>query len=113
MTLSTTLSPRDIINGTPPRRAHALVVEWSIVRLKILPNYKIEVLFADGTTGVADLVHAVFPASTVITVPVMWRPPSPSRNSALRATMLICTDRVALCHQRLRSGIASGSVIML
>ncbi len=28
---------------------------WSIVRLKILSNCKIEVSFADGTTGVADL----------------------------------------------------------
>ena len=28
---------------------------WSIVRLNVLANYKIEVSFADGTTGVADL----------------------------------------------------------
>jgi hypothetical protein len=28
---------------------------WSIVRFKVLPNYKIEVSFADGTSGVADL----------------------------------------------------------
>ena len=28
---------------------------WSIVRFKVLPNYKIEVLFADGTSGIADL----------------------------------------------------------
>ena len=28
---------------------------WSIVRFKIMPNYKIEVSFADGTNGVADL----------------------------------------------------------
>jgi uncharacterized protein DUF2442 len=28
---------------------------WSIVRFNVLPNYKIEVSFADGTTGVADL----------------------------------------------------------
>jgi hypothetical protein len=28
---------------------------WSIVRFKVLANYKIEVAFADGTTGVADL----------------------------------------------------------
>jgi hypothetical protein len=27
---------------------------WSIVRLKVLSNYKIEVAFADGTSGVAD-----------------------------------------------------------
>jgi len=28
---------------------------WSIVRFKVLSNYKIDVSFADGTTGVADL----------------------------------------------------------
>jgi hypothetical protein len=28
---------------------------WSIARFKVLPKYKIEVSFADGTTGVADL----------------------------------------------------------
>jgi hypothetical protein len=28
---------------------------WSIVRFNVLPNYKIEVSFADGTSGVADL----------------------------------------------------------
>jgi hypothetical protein len=28
---------------------------WSIVRFKVLSNYKIEVSFADGTSGVADL----------------------------------------------------------
>jgi hypothetical protein len=28
---------------------------WSIVRFKLLGNYKIEVWFADGTAGVADL----------------------------------------------------------
>lgn len=28
---------------------------WSIVRFKTLPEYKIEVSFADGTTGIADL----------------------------------------------------------
>ena len=28
---------------------------WSIVRFKVLPNYRIEVSFADGTSGVADL----------------------------------------------------------
>ncbi len=28
---------------------------WSIVRFKVLANYNIEVAFADGTTGVADL----------------------------------------------------------
>jgi hypothetical protein len=28
---------------------------WSIVRFKVLSNYKIEVGFADGTSGVADL----------------------------------------------------------
>jgi len=28
---------------------------WSIVRFKVLPEYKIEVSFADGTTGIADL----------------------------------------------------------
>jgi hypothetical protein len=28
---------------------------WSIVRFNVLSNYKIEVSFADGTTGVADL----------------------------------------------------------
>jgi hypothetical protein len=28
---------------------------WSIVGFKVLPNYKIEVAFADGTSGIADL----------------------------------------------------------
>jgi hypothetical protein len=28
---------------------------WSIVRFKLLSNYQIEVAFADGTTGIADL----------------------------------------------------------
>jgi hypothetical protein len=28
---------------------------WSIVRFNLLSNYKIEVSFADGTTGIADL----------------------------------------------------------
>jgi Protein of unknown function (DUF2442) len=28
---------------------------WSISRFKVLPNYKIEVSFADGTSGIADL----------------------------------------------------------
>jgi len=28
---------------------------WSIVRFNVLPNYKIEVSFADGTSGIADL----------------------------------------------------------
>jgi hypothetical protein len=28
---------------------------WSIVRFNVLSNYKIEVSFADGTSGVADL----------------------------------------------------------
>ena len=28
---------------------------WSIVRFKVLPEYKIEVSFADGTSGIADL----------------------------------------------------------
>jgi Protein of unknown function (DUF2442) len=28
---------------------------WSIVRFAVLSNYKIEVSFADGTSGVADL----------------------------------------------------------
>jgi hypothetical protein len=28
---------------------------WSITHFKILPNYKIEVSFADGTSGTADL----------------------------------------------------------
>jgi Protein of unknown function (DUF2442) len=28
---------------------------WSINRFKVLPNYKIEVSFADGTSGIADL----------------------------------------------------------
>ena len=28
---------------------------WSIVRFNVLSNYKIEVSFADGTTGVAEL----------------------------------------------------------
>jgi len=28
---------------------------WSIVRFNVLANYKIEVSFADGTSGVADL----------------------------------------------------------
>jgi hypothetical protein len=28
---------------------------WSIIRLKVLPEYKIEVSFADGMTGLGDL----------------------------------------------------------
>jgi len=28
---------------------------WSLFRFRILTNYKIDVSFADGTTGVADL----------------------------------------------------------
>lgn len=28
---------------------------WSIVRFKVVSNYQIEVTFADGTSGVADL----------------------------------------------------------
>jgi hypothetical protein len=28
---------------------------WSIVRFKVLPDYKLNVTFADGTSGVADL----------------------------------------------------------
>jgi hypothetical protein len=28
---------------------------WSIVHFKVLPNYKIEVSFTDGTSGIADL----------------------------------------------------------
>jgi hypothetical protein len=28
---------------------------WSIVRLKVLPDFKIDIEFADGTSGVADL----------------------------------------------------------
>lgn len=28
---------------------------WSIVRFTLLPDYKIEISFADGTTGIADL----------------------------------------------------------
>jgi hypothetical protein len=28
---------------------------WSIVRFKVLPEYNIEVSFADGTSGIADL----------------------------------------------------------
>ena len=28
---------------------------WSIVRFKVLSNYKIEVEFSDGTRGIADL----------------------------------------------------------
>jgi Protein of unknown function (DUF2442) len=28
---------------------------WSIVNFRVLPNFKIEVSFADGTSGLADL----------------------------------------------------------
>jgi Protein of unknown function (DUF2442) len=28
---------------------------WSITQFKVLPNHKIEVTFADGTVGIADL----------------------------------------------------------
>jgi hypothetical protein len=28
---------------------------WSIIQFKILPSYRIEVSFADGTSGIADL----------------------------------------------------------
>ena len=31
------------------------MADWSIVRFAVLPNYKIEVSFADGISGVADL----------------------------------------------------------
>ena len=31
------------------------MASWSITKFKILPNYQIEVEFADGTAGVADL----------------------------------------------------------
>jgi hypothetical protein len=31
------------------------MAEWSIVSFRVLPNYKIEVAFVDGTVGVADL----------------------------------------------------------
>jgi Protein of unknown function (DUF2442) len=35
--------------------SHRLVMAiWSITHFKILPNYKIEVSFADGTSGLAD-----------------------------------------------------------
>src|SRR5260370_18051892 len=32
-----------------------IMAVWSIVRFKVLSNFKIDVSFADGTTGVADL----------------------------------------------------------
>jgi Protein of unknown function (DUF2442) len=32
-----------------------IMAAWSISRFKVLPNYKIEVSFADGTSGIADL----------------------------------------------------------
>jgi hypothetical protein len=32
-----------------------IMAVWSINRFKVLPNYKIEVSFADGTSGIADL----------------------------------------------------------
>ena len=28
---------------------------WSITKFKVLPNYQVQVEFADGTTGIADL----------------------------------------------------------
>jgi hypothetical protein len=31
---------------------------WSIVHFTLLPDYRIEVSFADGTSGIADLVRA-------------------------------------------------------
>ena len=31
------------------------MADWSIVRFAVLPNYRIEVSFADGTSGMADL----------------------------------------------------------
>ncbi len=31
------------------------MADWSIVRFKMLLNYKIEVVFADGTSGTVDL----------------------------------------------------------
>ena len=47
-------------SGAVPRRPHrtagvVIMAVWSIVCFNVLPNYKIDVLFADGTTGVADL----------------------------------------------------------
>ena len=32
-----------------------IMAVWSIVHFKVLPNYKIEFHFADGTSGIADL----------------------------------------------------------
>jgi hypothetical protein len=32
-----------------------IMAAWSIGRFKVLPNYKLEVSFADGTSGIADL----------------------------------------------------------
>jgi hypothetical protein len=32
-----------------------VMAAWSIVHFKVLPNYKIEIRFADGTSGIADL----------------------------------------------------------
>ena len=34
---------------------------WSVVRFKVLENYRIEVWFADGTSGVADLAPRLSP----------------------------------------------------
>jgi Protein of unknown function (DUF2442) len=31
------------------------MADWSIIRCNVLPNYKIEVSFAGGTSGIADL----------------------------------------------------------
>lgn len=31
------------------------MASWSIVRFELLPNYRLEVEFADGTAGIADL----------------------------------------------------------
>src|SRR5665213_449499 len=46
--------------GTGPSYSHRtlgviVMAVWSIVRFKVLSNYKIDVSFADGTNGVTDL----------------------------------------------------------
>jgi hypothetical protein len=33
----------------------SIMAAWSIIHFKVLPNFRIEVAFADGTSGIADL----------------------------------------------------------
>jgi len=36
------------------------MVPWKITQLKVLPNYRLEVVFRDGTNGIADISDMPF-----------------------------------------------------